>query len=154
MNEELLTVKNITKRFGPMVAVDDVSITINKNDIVGLIGANGAGKTTCFNCITGNYIPDEGTVYYKGRDITRLSAAERVSMGIVRTFQLTATFNELSVIDNLRLSYFKSRNKSRLANIVFSKMKNIVSEEIYEYLDKFNLSHLTCLLYTSPSPRD
>ncbi len=143
MNDEgLLTIKNVTKRFGPLVAVDNISLEIKKNEVVGLIGANGAGKTTFFNIITGHYPPTEGAVIYKGQDITRLSPAERVEMGIVRTFQLTATFNELSVLDNLRLSYFKSHRKSGLSNIIFSKMKNIDDDEIYEYLEKFNLSHL------------
>ena len=103
----ILKADNVTKKFGGLVAVNNVSFSLRENEIAGLIGANGAGKTTFFNILTGNYIPEEGTIFYKGRDITRLSPERRVDLGIMRTFQLASTFDNLTVLDNLRLAYLK-----------------------------------------------
>ena len=83
-----------------MVAVDHVDYSLHENEIAGIIGSNGAGKTTFFNLITGYYPPDEGTVSYEGKDITALPAQKRVALGMMRTFQLTSTFDNLTVTDN------------------------------------------------------
>ena len=84
-SQMILQAENITKRFGGMTAVNNVSFGLAKNEIAALIGANGAGKTTFFNILTGNYIPEEGAIYYKGQEITRLSPESRVDLGIMRT---------------------------------------------------------------------
>lgn len=147
-SEKITQAENITKRFGGMVAVNNVSFGLKKNEIAALIGANGAGKTTFFNIITGNYIPEEGTVSYKGQDITRLSPERRVDLGIMRTFQLASTFDNLKVIDNLRLAFYRAKNKASLRNTFFSRMDRIVSQKIDECLETFNLTkmadRLTC----------
>ena len=100
MSEEILKVEGITKRFGGLVALDNVSFQVYKGEILGLIGPNGAGKTTMFNVITGVYKPDKGRVYYMGQDITGLKPHVIARMGISRTHQIVKPFGELSVLEN------------------------------------------------------
>lgn len=97
----LLSVKGLSKNFGGIVAVDDVSFDVHEGEILGVIGPNGAGKTTLFNLITGIYKPDRGTVTYKGEDITGLSPDRVASKGLARTFQNIRVYPQLSVLDNV-----------------------------------------------------
>ncbi len=138
----ILESKNITKRFKGITAVDKVSLGLKKNETVGLIGANGAGKTTFFNLLTGNYIPEEGKILYKNKDITKNKPEKRVDMGIMRTFQLASTFDNLRVIDNMRLAYFKAFCPSSMFNILSSTLEGVQSKKIQKYLDTFKLEHL------------
>ena len=96
----LLRVKNLTKRFGGLVAVRDLSFDVNAGEIVGLIGPNGAGKTTVFNLISGIHTADKGTVTLDGREISRLPAHRRSLAGIGRTFQVVRPF-EMTVLENV-----------------------------------------------------
>ena len=98
----VLQVKNATKRFGSLVAVQDVSLTVNPGELRAVIGPNGAGKTTFFNLISGFFRPSAGTIEFEGRDITSLAAHKRVELGMARTFQITEIFPELSVLENIR----------------------------------------------------
>jgi len=104
MNDSLLEVRNITKRFGGLTAINQLSFDIHQGEILGLIGPNGAGKTTLFNVITGFYPPTEGKVLYKGEDITGFKPHKLVQMGIARSFQLTTLFDNLSVFQNVTMS--------------------------------------------------
>jgi branched-chain amino acid transport system ATP-binding protein len=97
----LLSLRNLTKRFGGLVAVDDVSFDVAPGSIVGLIGPNGAGKTTVFNLITGNYRADEGDVIFENRSIRKLPTHQIVALGIARTFQTIRLFQKLSVVENV-----------------------------------------------------
>ena len=141
-SEMIIRAENITKRFGGMVAVNNVTFGLKKNEIAALIGANGAGKTTFFNILTGNYIPEEGKVYYKDQDITNYSPESRVDLGIMRTFQLASTFDNLKVIDNMRLAYYRANNKANLRNTFFSRIDRVVSEKIDECLETFGLTKM------------
>ncbi|MFZ0127149.1 MAG: ATP-binding cassette domain-containing protein, partial [Xanthobacteraceae bacterium] len=94
-----LEVKSLTKRFGSLVAVRDVSMTVAKGELRAVIGPNGAGKTTFFNLISGFFPPTSGAINFDGRDITRLSTHERVTLGMARTFQITEIFPELTVFE-------------------------------------------------------
>ena len=96
----VLEVRNMGIRFGGLVALDDVNVDVPEWEIVGLIGPNGAGKTTLFNCIMGLYQPDNGTLTYRGRDISALPTHKRVALGIGRTFQNIGLVRELSVLVN------------------------------------------------------
>ncbi len=111
MSEALIETKNLTINFGGLKAVNDVSISVKKGLFTTIIGPNGAGKTTLFNLISGLLQPNEGTVYFKGTDITGLSPMKRVAMGIGRSFQLTNVFPNLTVHENVRLS-MQSREKT------------------------------------------
>ncbi|HEY6904793.1 MAG TPA: ABC transporter ATP-binding protein [Candidatus Acidoferrales bacterium] len=99
----VLEVKNATKRFGNLVAVRDVSLSVPKGELRAVIGPNGAGKTTFFNLISGFFPPSAGTIEFDGRDVTQLAAHKRVELGMARTFQVTEIFPELSVFENLRI---------------------------------------------------
>jgi branched-chain amino acid transport system ATP-binding protein len=99
----LLKVVNVTKQFGSLVAVNDVSMTVEPGELRAVIGPNGAGKTTFFNLITGFFRPTSGHIIFDGKDVTNLLPARRVWRGIARTFQVTEVFPELSVHENLRI---------------------------------------------------
>ena len=100
----LLSVKNVTRRFGGIVAVDDVSLDVDPGQIVGLIGPNGAGKTTLFNIVTRLYRPDAGEVELEGRSLLRTPPYRIVKRGIARTFQNVELFGTMTVAENVRSS--------------------------------------------------
>jgi len=100
----VLEVKGVTKRFGSLVAVRDVSLSVPKGELRAIIGPNGAGKTTFFNLISGLFPPSSGTILFDGRDVTALPAYRRVVMGMARTFQITEIFPELTVFENVRVA--------------------------------------------------
>jgi branched-chain amino acid transport system ATP-binding protein len=93
----VLEVRGVTKSFGSLVAVRDVSIAVERGELRAVIGPNGAGKTTFFNLISGFFPPSAGSIVFDGRDITRLAAHRRVALGMARTFQITEIFPELTV---------------------------------------------------------
>jgi branched-chain amino acid transport system ATP-binding protein len=97
----VLEINNVTKRFGNLVAVRDVSLNVAKGELCAIIGPNGAGKTTFFNLISGFFPPTSGTIMFDGQDITRLATHERVTRGMARTFQITEIFPELTVFENV-----------------------------------------------------
>ncbi len=102
----LLELRRLTKRFGGLLANDQVDLQVNEGEIVGLIGPNGAGKTTLFNCIAGFYPPTSGEVRFRGEEITGLPSNEICQKGIARTFQIVRIFKELSVLDNVMVGAF------------------------------------------------
>jgi len=137
---EIIKTENVTKRFGELVAVDHVNYVLRENEVAGIVGSNGAGKTTFFNLITGYYPPDEGTILYRGEDVTRVSPEKRVDMGMMRTFQLTSTFDNLTVTDNLVLSFFRAHKSASLFPLFFTTCKRYYEEEkIAESLETFGL---------------
>lgn len=97
----ILRVEGVTKRFGGLVAVNNVSFTVNEGEILGIIGPNGAGKTTLFNLISGVYIPDEGEIYFRDIRITKFPSYERAKIGLARTHQIVRPMNELTVLENV-----------------------------------------------------
>lgn len=112
MSQPVLSVKNLTKRFGEFKAVDDLSMDIEKGKITLLIGPNGSGKTTLLNCITGIYNLDEGRVFFHGEDVTKAKTHELVKKGMVRTFQISSPFTRLTVLENLLVSYGKNTGET------------------------------------------
>jgi branched-chain amino acid transport system ATP-binding protein len=139
-SQEIIRTENVTKKFGEMVAVDHVNYSLNENEIAGIIGSNGAGKTTFFNLITGYYMPDEGMIQYNGEDITGLPPQKRVSLGMMRTFQLTSTFDNLTVLDNLVLSFFRAHKPHSLLNLFFTfRSRHRNDEKIDACLETFDL---------------
>jgi branched-chain amino acid transport system ATP-binding protein len=97
----ILEVRGVSKRFGGLVAVSDVSFSIAEGEIVGLIGPNGAGKTTLFNVVNGVYKADQGTITFAGKDITSCSPDKVVHLGLARTHQIVKPLNGLTVLDNV-----------------------------------------------------
>ena len=111
-NQPVLTTKGVTKKFGDFVAVNNVDFELANKETLGIIGPNGAGKTTFINLISGFYSPEEGQVFYNGQDITDLSPAKRVKLGIIRTFQLVHVFDNLSVFENLGTVILSQKNRT------------------------------------------
>ena len=114
----LLEVRNVTKSFGGLTAVGDVSFDVAAGSVVGLIGPNGAGKTTTFNLITGNYRVDRGTIRFEGRPLERMRTHRIVQAGIARTFQNVRLFQQLSAIENV-LAGRHCRTRSGLVGALF-----------------------------------
>ena len=104
MDEPILSVTGVTKRFGGLVALNKISFDVKKGEVVGLMGPNGAGKTTLLNVIAGEYAPEDGTVVFKGHNITNMSAHKICHLGIARTYQIPQPFVTLTVRENLLAS--------------------------------------------------
>ena len=107
----ILEVKNLTKKFGGLTAVNDFSFEIKRGEFLGLIGPNGAGKTTVFNLISGFEKPSSGRIRFNGIDITGMKPYKIVNLGIARTFQLVRSFKYLSLLDNITVSCLSKRGK-------------------------------------------
>ncbi len=111
-SEIILETEDLTKEFAGFVAVNGVSLRIARGTIHALIGPNGAGKTTCFNLLTKFLQPTRGRVIYKGRDITALAPADVARLGVGRSFQISAVFPHLSVLENVRIALQRKRGGS------------------------------------------
>src|SRR5881227_2953360 len=113
----LLSVRNVTRRFGGIVAIDDVSLEVPKGQIVGLIGPNGAGKTTLFNVITRLYKPDSGQLDFDGKSLLRTPPYRIVRRGIARTFQNVELFRTMTVLDNVLVGAHTRTRPFRRGNV-------------------------------------
>lgn len=102
----LLQARQVTRRFGGLVANSNVDAQIRKGEILGLIGPNGAGKSTLFNLIAGALPPTSGSIHFEGRDITALPATRRCALGIARTYQVPRSFDSMSVVENVMIGSF------------------------------------------------
>jgi ABC-type branched-chain amino acid transport systems, ATPase component len=155
----LLSLQNITKRFGGLTAVDQLSIEIEKGEIFSIIGPNGAGKSTVFNCINGLYTPEEGDIIYEGQHIKGLRPDQIAKLGIARTFQNLELFANMTTLDNImlgrhmamRASIFSiaalSFKRSRAAKEEMDHRKKV--EEIIDFLDleAVRFAHVSHLPY-------
>lgn len=103
-NEIILSTSGLTKNFGGLVAVSDISIDIERGSVKAIIGPNGSGKTTFFNLITGTFPPTTGKIFFEGRDITRYSMYQRTRAGISRSYQITNIFPYQTTFENIRLA--------------------------------------------------
>ena len=121
----LLDVRDVTMKFGELVANDRVSFTVESGSIVGLIGPNGAGKTTLFNCITGFLKPTSGSILFDGADITGLTPYQIARMGAVRTFQVVRPLKEMTVFDNVLVGAFLKTSGNREAFEMVEECINI-----------------------------
>jgi branched-chain amino acid transport system ATP-binding protein len=102
----LLSAENVSKTFGSLRAVAGADLSIDAGEIIGLIGPNGAGKSTFFNCLAGDTLPTTGRIIFDGIDVTRAPPEEHARLGIGRTFQLPATFEDMTVLDNVMVGAF------------------------------------------------
>ena len=111
-DDTILATKSLTKEFKGFVAVKDVTLNIRRGTIHALIGPNGAGKTTCFNLLTHFLTPSRGQIFYNGREITGSRPAAIARMGLVRSFQISAVFPNLTVLENVRIALQRARGHS------------------------------------------
>ena len=112
--DPVIRTEGVTKRFGGLVAVDDVDIEVREGEIVGLIGPNGAGKSTLFNCVTGALTPSEGSIYYRDQEVTDWPEHKIASEGLVRMFQHTRVYGDMTVIDNMLVSAAEDTGLDRI----------------------------------------
>jgi branched-chain amino acid transport system ATP-binding protein len=112
VDETILETRGLTKEFKGFVAVKDVSLKVRRGSIHALIGPNGAGKTTCFNLLTHFLEPTRGQIFFKGREITGSPPARIARMGLVRSFQISAVFPHLTVLENVRVALQRKRGAS------------------------------------------
>ncbi len=138
----VLEVKNVTKKFGGLTALNDVSFQVEKGEIRGLIGPNGAGKSTMFKNIAGFYTPTTGSVIYQGRNIEGMQPHSIAEMGIVRTFQETTLFQELSVFENALVGcHIKAKTDLFSAILgLDNQRQKAAAEKVMEVLDFMGLS--------------
>jgi branched-chain amino acid transport system ATP-binding protein len=116
----LLETRDLTRHFGGLAAVNHVDLTVEKGEIVGLIGPNGAGKTTCFNLLSGFLRPSAGSIVFDGEDITGLRPHQIAARGLVRTFQLTTLFQEMTALQNVLLG-LHLHSGTGLRQLLFSR---------------------------------
>ena len=142
----MIRVENISKHFGGLKAVDNVSINIAKGSITGLIGPNGAGKTTLFNIIAGLYTPSAGRVFLDGEEITGLKPHQLFKKGLLRTFQIAHEFSRLSVTENLMMVP-GNQSGENLINAWFRRaeveqQEHAIHDRAMSVMDFLNLSHI------------
>jgi len=147
-NNVLLEIEKAKKKFGGLTAVSNFSLHLKKGELKGLIGPNGAGKTTVFNLITGLYKPNAGKILFKGIDITNESPDIRVNHGIGRTFQKMRMQKYTTVMDEIKMGFFRhTKNKYNFIDVIF-QTSNYISEEkkiiekTIEIMDFLNISNL------------
>ena len=112
MPDIILETRNLTREFKGFIAVNQVNLQVQRGHIHALIGPNGAGKTTCFNLLTKFLIPTSGQILFNGQDITALESAQIARMGIIRSFQISAVFPYLSVLENVRIGLQRNMGTS------------------------------------------
>lgn len=142
-NKLLLKVENVGVQFGGLKAVSNTNVEIEKGELIGLIGPNGAGKTTFFNLLTGVYVPTEGNILLDGKRLNGLPPYKITRKGISRTFQNIRLFNELSVLDNVKVAYHTNSKHSILSSIFrlpphFTGEREM-EEKAIDFLKIFNL---------------
>lgn len=125
----LLTVENVTKRFAGLVAVNNVSLTLNKGEILGLIGPNGAGKTTLFHSICGFHVPEEGSAIYLGENILGQKPETICKKGIARTFQIVQPFGNLTLLENVMVGAFNRVKKYHEAEKIAKEQLSLLGLE-------------------------
>jgi ABC-type branched-subunit amino acid transport system ATPase component len=139
---DLLQVRNLTKSFGGVVANKEVSLSVPSGAIVGLIGPNGSGKTTLFNCIVGYQPVDRGSITFAGREVSRLRVPEIARLGLIRTFQQTRIYRNMSCMQNMQISV---RHESEGLRTMFSKFVsevNAQADALLEFVGLYDRSLL------------
>lgn len=141
---ELLNVTNLSMQFGGLRAVDQVSFSVDENQIAAIIGPNGAGKTTLFNCISGFYTPTTGKVVLSGKEITQLPSHRIAQRGLVRTFQNIRLFKAMTVVENLMVAQHSRLNRNLFSGMIktrnFRQKESEAIERAHYWLEQMGLT--------------
>jgi branched-chain amino acid transport system ATP-binding protein len=143
MSDVILETKNLTKEFKGFTAVSSINLQVQRGHIHALIGPNGAGKTTCFNLLTKFLVPSSGAILFNGRDITRAQPAQIARMGIIRSFQISAVFPHLTVLQNVRIglqrelgtSFYFWQSEKNLARLNDRAMQLLTEVDLAAFAD-------------------
>ena len=142
----LLAVDGLTKEFGGLRALDDVSLSVDEGELVGVMGPNGAGKSTLFNCVSGVVHPDAGTVTFAGEDVTGQQPETLATNGLVRTFQHTRQLDTMTVRENVRLAALDQPGEHTIPALLRSGEMQAVERDVEaradELIETFELDHL------------
>ncbi|MBU2601177.1 MAG: ABC transporter ATP-binding protein [Actinobacteria bacterium] len=122
----LLEVKNLTRVFGGLTAVGDLTFHVDSGEIVGLIGPNGAGKTTCFNLLAGALRPTSGSVFFKGKDVTGRKSHQMCKLGLTRTFQVVQPFPDITALENVMIGAFVRHGSTGAAEAKAREVLDVV----------------------------
>jgi branched-chain amino acid transport system ATP-binding protein len=143
MSRPLLQVSGLSMRFGGLLAVNGVGLTVNEKQVVSMIGPNGAGKTTVFNCLTGFYKPTAGSILLDGEEIQGLAGHQIARKGVVRTFQNVRLFKEMTAVENLLVAQHRHLNTNFLAGLfktpAFRKSEREAMDYAEHWLERVNL---------------
>ena len=150
MKSSVLKIDSLTKSFGAVIASQNISLELNRNEIHALIGANGAGKSTIVKLITGFLKQESGKIFLEGKEISNLSSEQRTQKGIARTFQVSSIINNFSLIDNIKLSLI-GKNKRSLDFLSNLNLDQQAYKEAYGFLKEVNLEDKAELLVSSLS---
>ncbi len=148
VDEPILRIDDLEKRFGGIVAVDGASFEVERGSITGLIGPNGAGKSTTFNCITGVHRPNGGSIHFDGQEITGLEPERVANRGLVRTFQIARELPEMTVLENMMLAPKNQLGESLWRSVTPIVRGGVVEQETevrdraWEILEFFEIDHL------------
>jgi branched-chain amino acid transport system ATP-binding protein len=144
MSGSLFSCDAVTKRYGGLTAVSEVTIDLEPGELVGVIGPNGAGKTTLFNLITGADSCTEGSVHFDGRDVTTLKNFERARLGMARTFQNIRLWPLMSALDNVRTVYQGPRGNGSIGAVLrlpaFRRSEQAITDQAYSLLERMGLA--------------
>jgi branched-chain amino acid transport system ATP-binding protein len=135
-----LELRGVTRMFGALAALVDVTLTVKPGERRGVLGSNGAGKTTLFNCVTGDFLPTSGTIRLFGEDVTNLPPHERIRRGLRRTYQISLLFGGLSVLDNV---YLACRGVSRgRFSLLRPRRNDVLMQSAEELVDAVHLTEV------------
>ncbi|MGO7037379.1 ABC transporter ATP-binding protein [Rhizobium acaciae] len=140
MKPSVLSVRNISKTFGGIQAVKDVSFEVMKGEVLGLIGPNGSGKSTLFNCVLGQLRPDRGEVFVNGHAVAGMKACDLAKRGVGRTFQQLSVFPDMTVLDNIILA--GQEHQGTMWSRLFGKPDAGLTQQAEQLVDFFKLRHL------------
>ena len=150
MKNSVLKIDSLTKSFGAVIASQNISLELNRNEIHALIGSNGAGKSTIVKLITGFLKQESGNIFLEGKEISNLSSEQRAQRGIARSFQVSSIINNFSLIDNIKLSLI-GKNKRSLDFLSNLNLDKQVYNEAYGFLKEVNLEDKSDFLVSSLS---
>ncbi len=135
----MLKVKNVTKKFGGLVAVNDVSLEVEEGSIIGIIGPNGSGKTTLFNVISGLFPASTGEIYFQGEEISSVKTYDIAKKGLARTFQVVKPFNNITSLENVMVGAFQKHKNRAVAKKKALEAMTLLGIEKYKDILPSNL---------------
>ncbi len=144
MSQAILEVRDLTRTFGGLTAVNRLNFSVSPGSVHGLIGPNGAGKTTTFNVISGFYAPTTGQVIYQGKNVSGMTTVSLARIGLIRTFQGTTLFKEFTVLDNVKIGFHGSVRSTLIAQVLGADREELaaIEKQADELIEFFGLADL------------
>ena len=151
MSEQQLMVKGVTKRFGGVVANDDITLSVPTGSIIGLIGPNGSGKTTLFNSIVGYHPIEKGSIRFEGQELTGLRVQAIARLGLLRTFQQTRIYGKMTCVENMQISVPHTNERLRTMFSEYPQEVARKAESLLEFVGLYEKRYLIPVIFRSAS---